>query len=110
MYNSRSDASDGEKRIKRVLDNLDIRIKYFNKKECFVANDEELEQIYNEMEKHTNLCERNIDTDMINYKLEIEKAMIIADTQIKIAKIKIVSDLYEKGKLTFEYLERFLNT
>jgi hypothetical protein len=52
IYNSGYNTSRGEKKMKRILDDMDIRIKYGKKNECFVATDDELKIVYKQMCDH----------------------------------------------------------
>jgi hypothetical protein len=108
VYNCGYDITRGEKKIKRVLDNLDIRIKYGRKTECFVATPEELQFVYNEMEKHNKSClytaVENIKGKEGDDKIQIEKMRIDFEERKHDKYIK----LFENDKITFEQMEKML--
>ena len=117
VYNTRNSASKGEKRIKRLLSDLDLRIKYFNKIECFKCNRNDLSLVYDEMEKHVenqneindklNIEPENSVNKMEDYQKDEEKYKIeILKCKERIIKEKL--RLFETGKLSFDQLERLL--
>ena len=50
QYKSRYCASKGEKYVKKILGELNLRTKYYKNTECFIANKEELEIIFKKIE------------------------------------------------------------
>ena len=63
-------ASKGEKYFKNIVKDMDLKVKYYNKSECFMATEKELQELYKLVANHNKnlLSGNNNDT-----KLELEK-------------------------------------
>ena len=107
-YNCGYDMSKGEKKIKRILDSMNIRIQYGKKKECFVATTEELKSVYEEMDRYNKVSIystiENIKGKEGDDKIEIEKIRINKEKHDKYL------DMFERDKITFEQLEKLILT
>ena len=107
-YNCGYDMSKGEKKIKRILDSMNIRIQYGKKKECFVATTEELKSVYEEMDRYNKVSIystiENIKGKEGDDKIEIEKIRINKEYHDKYL------DMFERDKITFEQLEKLILT
>jgi hypothetical protein len=107
-YNCGYDMSKGEKKIKRILDSMNIRIQYGKKKKCFVATPEELKSVYEEMDRYNKVSIystiENIKGKEGDDRIEIEKMHINKEKHDKYL------DMFERDKITFEQLEKLILT
>jgi hypothetical protein len=129
VYGDRNKASRGEKRIKNIIVDLDIKAVIGKKKECFMATLDELDSIYKQAVEHSGklntkkLEDSNMEMEMEKYK--IDKEMESSDNKYKIEmesidnkykidkessdnKTKLFVSMFEKGTLTFEQFERLI--
>lgn len=101
---SRSKASRMERRIKDIVEDLGIRIRYGKKIECFMATEDDLAIIHDEMTRIMEEKENSSNGD-VNIELEKHKIEMQIKTQIK---MQILKELFSEGKLTFEQFQKCL--
>jgi len=107
-YNTRAEASKAESRIKTIVNDLGIAIKYDTKIECFVANEEELEIIKDEIASHREKSQKYCD-DMNLGRLKIESKERVEKYKYKYKyKSDIAVKLFESGKITFEQMKELI--
>jgi hypothetical protein len=112
VYGDRNKASKGEKRIKNIIVDLDIKAVIGKKKECFMATQEELDSIYKQAVEHSGKLntKKLEDSNMEMEKYKIDKEMESSDNKYKIDKeIERLTSLFEKGKLTFDQLKELMS-
>jgi hypothetical protein len=112
VYGDRNKASKGEKRIKNIIVDLDIKAVIGKKKECFMATQEELDSIYKQAVEHSGKLntKKLEDSNMEMEKYKIDKEMESSDNKYKIDKeIEMLTSLFEKGKLTFDQLKELMS-
>jgi predicted GIY-YIG superfamily endonuclease len=95
VYGDRNKASRGEKRIKNIIVDLDIKAVIGKKKECFMATLDELDSIYKQAVEHSG-------------KLNT-KRLEDGNMEMKKYKINMLTSLFEKGKLTFDQLKELMS-
>jgi hypothetical protein len=111
-YDTRADASKAEKRVKTMLKNLDIQIRYGKKRECFVATRQEL---LDGIKKHQNeLCERygdNTEDVAVNcsvVNIELEKYRIENKKEKDIENNKMFRYMLKNKEITFEQFKELV--
>jgi hypothetical protein len=102
VYGDRNKASKGEKRIKNIIVDLDIKAVIGKKRECFMATLDELDSIYKQAVEHS--CKLNIKKDG---NMEIEKYKI--DKEMLDSNNNLFMNSFNDGKLTFEQLKELLS-
>lgn len=114
-YDTRADASKAEKRVKTMLKNLDIQIRYGKKRECFVATRQELLEILDGIKKHQNeLCERygdntedvGVNCSVVN--IELEKYRIENKKEKDIENNKMFRYMLKNKEITFEQFKELV--
>ena len=128
-YHNSFGRSSAEGRIKTILKNMNLKINYCGKKEVFVCNEDELDEVYEHMESHNmemneyfeepftrkfelekikiqNQKEIEIQKIQSENRKEIETERILSENgnDLKMKKIQHFTDLFERGKITFEQL------
>ena len=140
IYYNSFGRSSAESRIKTVLKNMRLKIDYCGKKEVFVCNEEELDEVSGYMESHNmemneqfeepfkrefelekiklqnqkeieiqkiqseNQKEIEIQKIQSENQKEIETERILCEKDLKMKKIQHFTDMFERGKITFEQL------
>ncbi len=87
--------SRGEKFLKNILLDMNLKIDYLNSKECFIATDKELTVVYEKMFEHS-LYEDNI--------------IVNDETSLSAKKLSTITKLFEDGKITVDTFEKILLT
>ena len=138
-YKNRNSLASGEKRIKNIVKDLGLKLAVKNKKECFMANKDEFDRIYDNIIDHSkSINDKSINDKSINdkcttkvdkefstielekYRIDIEKEVVIEkyriDKEIDIEKYRIdkdkeikIMEMFENAKLTFEQMDKLLN-
>jgi hypothetical protein len=129
-YKNRNSLASGEKRIKNIVKDLGLKLAVKNKKECFMANKDEFDRIYDNIIDHSksindkSINEKSINEKSINekcttkvdkkfstielekYRIDIEKEVVIEkyriDKEIDIEKYRIDKDKEIKIMEMFE--------
>jgi hypothetical protein len=102
-YKSRFELSKGEKKVKRLVTDLGLNVKYLNKLEVFKGKDTDLEIIYDEMKKHS------IRNNIIKYEVNMELEKYRIEKEMEMANNKMYREMFENGKLTFEQFKEIVN-
>lgn len=92
QYNSRYNVSMAESYIKKIVKEMKISIKYFKSIECFVADKNELDLIFNIMSQH---------------QYNNNKMTSSADLNVK--KIDAIKDLFISKHITFDEYMSYMN-
>ena len=88
-YKDRHSLTSGEKRVKNIVKDLALKLEIKNKKECFMATKDEYDNII----EHSN--------SIVNKYKDKEKVVDVDNN-----KTKNIIDMFERGKLTFEHMEK----
>ena len=136
-YKDRNSLARGEKRIKTIVKDLGLKLEVKNKKECFIANKDEYDRIYDNIIEHSNSINdksstKSNDKEENEFSIELEKYRIDKEkekeleiekntTDVEIKKYKIdkenendnektkkIMEMFENGKLTFEQMYKLL--
>ncbi len=109
-YKDRHSLTSGEKRVKNIVKDLGLKLEIKNKKECFMATKDEYDRIYDNIIEHSNSIvnkykDKEYDSlELEKYKIDKEKVVDVENN-----KTKNIMDMFERGKLTFEQMEKLLN-
>ena len=136
-YKDRNSLARGEKRIKTIVKDLGLKLEVKNKKECFIANKDEYDRIYDNIIEHSNSINdksstKSNDKEENEFSIELEKYRIDKEkekeleiekntTDVEIKKYKIdkdnenertkkIMEMFENGKLTFEQMDKLLTS
>ncbi len=93
VYKSRSDLSRGEKFLKNILVDMNLKIDYLNSNECFIATDEELAVVYERMYQHSLYV--NAEQHSPEYILSLKK-------------LDLIEKLLANDKLSVDTVEQLL--
>ena len=103
---SRNETSELEKHVKRVLKNMKLYVEYGSKKECFMATEEELESIYEEVEEFLENNEEEQSTDntlSLTSSSSFSTSSIIQTVEPeKFNKEKTIYELFRDGRINFD--------
>jgi len=103
-YKSRFELSKGEKKVKRLVTDLELNVKYLNKLEVFKGKDTDLEIIYDEMKKHSS---RN---NIIKYEVNMELEKYRIEKEMEMANNKMYREMFENWKLTFDQFKDMIKS
>ena len=124
-YKDRNSLARGEKRIKTIVKDLGLKLEVKNKKECFMANKDEYDRIYDNIIEHSNSINdkssnKSNDKEENEFSsIELEKYRIDKEKELEIKKYKIdkesertkkIIEMFENGKLTFEQMDKLLTS
>lgn len=128
-YHNSFGKSSAETRLKTILTNMNLRVKYCGKDEIFVSTLDDLDIIFEQMKIHNETMngvfeapfadklelekikmgiQKEIDLAMIQKEIEIEK--LNKEKEVEKEKILRFAELFEKGKLTFEQFGKMMQT
>jgi predicted GIY-YIG superfamily endonuclease len=98
-----------EKYIKKLVLDLELKLSYYNKKECFIATDDELKIVYDKVEEilNNNIVEEE-DEEEEKFNI-ILPDMIKHIEKIKLEKLRITEKFFENNKLNSTEFERLFN-
>ena len=78
----------GEERIKTVLNDLNLRVPYYGKKEVFISSENEFNIIFEKMKRHESMMNDDFLVPF-NNNLEMEKMRIEKEAETELEKIRI---------------------
>ncbi len=120
IYKSRNEASLGEKYLKYIVSDMDLKFFYKKSLECMMCSYDKLEEIYKIMEEHSNynnVLKSNQDININGSMIECDK-----NTELEIQKLRLeekkldneqtlkerVLELFSNGKITFEEMQKLV--
>ena len=137
-YKDRNSLARGEKRIKTIVKDLGLKLEVKNKKECFMANKDEYDRIYDNIIEHSNSIndkssnksndkeenefssielekyridkEKELEIEKNTIDVEIKKYKIDKDNENENERTKKIMEMFENGKLTFEQMDKLLTS
>jgi hypothetical protein len=107
-YQNFTGRKNAEKRLKQILRQMKLRIKYYGKNEIFLSTVENFEIVVQQMSEHNETDNKIFDEQSVNSldKMKIQNDKDIALEKIKIQnekdKIRINAELIKNGNITFE--------
>ena len=114
-------ASLGESYVKKLVNDLNLKLVYKNKIECMRCSYEELEEIYNLMTKHSSFVKEEPTYETINdsnleiYRMELELKYKLENYKLEIQakqeydKRQDIIGLFKENILSFEQFQKCLS-
>ena len=102
---NRTETSELEKYIKRLVRSMKLYLEYSSKKECFIATEKELEKIYIAIEEFLE------ESDNEEEEKEEEEEEIKYEKNVRVSdyKEKIIYDLFKNDKLNFDQMKELIS-
>ena len=113
-------ASLGESYVKKIIADMNLKLVYKNKIECMRCSYEELEEIYELMDKHSSFVKEEPIYETNNYNLEIQRLELELKYKLEHDKLEFQKDkdndkrqdiikLFKENILSFEQFEKCLS-